>query len=78
MEQTHFFSYAAHTDIGRKRKENQDNFQVFFPKSEEEQKFRGFLFVVADGMGGHLGGKTASQLAVNTICEKFKKSSERF
>src|SRR5262249_11666924 len=33
------------------------------------------LFVVADGMGGHAGGDVASQMAVDTMAEKFKSGS---
>jgi len=46
------------TDIGRKRKINQDAFL----KDDELQ-----LYIVADGMGGHRGGEVASQLAVEVI-----------
>ncbi len=48
----------ALTDIGLKRKINQDAFL----KDDELQ-----LYVVADGMGGHRGGEVASQLAVEVI-----------
>src|SRR5512135_1874114 len=46
------------TDVGRKREHNEDSFLV----SQEIG-----LFVVADGMGGHAGGGTASRIAVETI-----------
>jgi PPM family protein phosphatase len=50
-------SYAL-TDIGLKRKINQDAFL----KDDELQ-----LYIVADGMGGHRGGEVASRLAVEVI-----------
>jgi PPM family protein phosphatase len=48
----------ALTDIGLKRKINQDAFL----KDDELG-----LFIVADGMGGHRGGEVASKLAVDVI-----------
>lgn len=50
-------SYAK-TDIGMKRRINQDSFL----QNDMMQ-----LYVVADGMGGHRGGEVASQLAVDII-----------
>ena len=46
------------TDVGKRRDHNEDSFLV----DDEHQ-----LYVVADGMGGHLGGEMASELAVETI-----------
>ena len=47
---------GAKSDIGRVREVNEDSFLVDEP-----------LFVVADGMGGHLAGDVASTTAVDTI-----------
>lgn len=48
----------ARTDVGRKREKNEDNFI-------EDPSL--MLYGVADGMGGHAGGETASLMAVQTI-----------
>lgn len=59
-------SIAAHgqTDVGRRRERNEDSFLV----NTDLQ-----LYVVADGMGGHLGGGYASRLAVSTIDEVIQR-----
>lgn len=59
------------TDIGRKRKLNQD----FVYTSEQPVGSLPNLFIVADGMGGHNAGDYASKVTVETIVEKIKASS---
>lgn len=53
-------TYEAVSDVGRKRKGNEDSVSV-----NPEHK----LFVVADGMGGHAAGEVASRIAVDAIEE---------
>jgi protein phosphatase len=57
---------ASLSDIGRHRDTNQDFCDVFESPSGSR------LLVVADGMGGHRGGATASRIATETIGERFQ------
>lgn len=57
---------AGATDIGRKRKTNQDSICL-----DHNHHF----FAVADGMGGHNGGDIASQLSVKVMGEYLAKNS---
>ena len=61
------------TDIGRRRKVNQD----YVYTSEQPVGQLPNLFVVADGMGGHNAGDYASRVAVETIVERVADSGER-
>lgn len=61
---------ASSSDVGRVRSVNQDSFAEF------EDGCGSRLLVVADGMGGHRGGETASRLAVEAIGDAFTRSKE--
>ena len=65
--------YAAQTDIGFRRKNNQDSCAVALCSVKEEWEEGGHLFVVADGMGGHAVGELASKIATDTIPHLFAK-----
>ncbi|HEV7764898.1 MAG TPA: Stp1/IreP family PP2C-type Ser/Thr phosphatase [Thermoanaerobaculia bacterium] len=55
------------TDVGLVRSENQD-FGIYTNATEESTSHPGGrLLIVADGMGGHRGGATASRLAGETV-----------
>jgi serine/threonine protein phosphatase PrpC len=53
---------AALTDTGRIRQENED---AYWCDSGGE------IFLLADGMGGHLAGEIASRSAIRTICDSI-------
>lgn len=60
-------NYGGKTDIGVKRKNNQDSYAVF-------SKNGYFCAIVCDGMGGAKGGNVASGLAVKTFISVIKKA----
>jgi serine/threonine protein phosphatase PrpC len=59
-------SFVAQTDVGLKRKENEDSYLV-----DESHR----VFIVADGMGGHAAGDLASRVAVESICDYIRQNS---
>lgn len=61
---------AQLSDVGRARTENQDACQEFRSPSGAR------LLAVADGMGGHQGGATASRLAIETLAEVFAETPD--
>ncbi|HEX8491886.1 MAG TPA: Stp1/IreP family PP2C-type Ser/Thr phosphatase [Pyrinomonadaceae bacterium] len=58
---------SVQSDRGCVREANEDTGRFFRPSDPALLARRGILTIVADGMGGHLGGEVASKLAVETI-----------
>ena len=65
MELKHF----SKTVVGLVRKANEDHIGSL---TNQQTNGNGDVFVVCDGMGGHVGGATASKKAVECILEYFK------
>lgn len=64
---------AAQTDIGRRKKKNEDFCGVFREDTPGLRLFdEGALLCVADGLGGHTGGEIASKLAVSIVKDLIK------
>jgi serine/threonine protein phosphatase PrpC len=58
-------TFESQSHVGKTRKANEDSYG-------DELTPNGHIFVVCDGMGGHVGGAKASQLAVSSILEFFR------
>jgi protein phosphatase len=64
--------YFELTDVGVVRDHNEDYIGHYLPATAEESRTHGWLFVVADGVGGHDRGEVASQTAVESVIEGFR------
>ncbi len=64
---------AAQSDVGRRKKNNEDSYGVVREGAPGVQLFQeGAFLCVADGLGGHIGGEIASKLAVTLVREALK------
>jgi len=67
--------YADRTDIGRRRSSNQDAKNVL-PATPQQFRTRGWLFIVADGMGAHAAGELASAIAGDRVPVIYEQRSQ--
>ena len=63
------------TDVGNVRTNNEDSASFFRIADKDIIREKGYLLIVADGMGGHLAGEVASKMAVDIIGEEYFKET---
>jgi protein phosphatase len=59
------------TDAGPHRETNEDSIGCFAPADPLALQRKGYLYVVADGLGGHNAGEVASSSAVARLGEEY-------
>jgi protein phosphatase len=66
--------YGKTSDFGKVRTNNEDSMGWFIPSSRKQRRSHGYLFVVADGVGGMDYGEVASATAVKYLTDEFPKA----
>jgi protein phosphatase len=66
--------FGQASDFGKVRTNNEDAMSSFIPSSRRQGRSHGYLFAVADGVGGMDLGEVASATAVKTLAEEFAKA----
>jgi len=66
--------FAQISDVGRVRQGNEDYLGHVAPATPEEARSRGWLFALADGVGGHDLGEVASHTAVESVMAGFREA----
>lgn len=59
------------TDLGMVRTNNEDMGLFYRTDDEDIVRKKGYMLVVADGMGGHQAGEVASRMAAETVCQSY-------
>jgi protein phosphatase len=65
--------FAELTDRGLNRDHNEDCLGHVQPESPAEIQSRGWLFALADGVGGHERGEVAARVAIEAMLNGFRK-----
>jgi protein phosphatase len=63
--------FAQASDFGKVRTNNEDAMGWFIPSSRQQARSHGYLFAVADGVGGLDLGEVASATAISVLTEGF-------
>jgi PPM family protein phosphatase len=67
--------FAQHSDPGKQRGHNEDYLGQAIPDTPAQARSRGWLFVLADGVGGSEKGEIASRAAVEYLTAGFREAS---
>ena len=67
------FGYASHTGLKRQDEGNQDAIGLALATQKNN---RPPLLIVADGMGGHVGGALASSIVVQTMIKTYQATNQ--
>ena len=67
--------FAELSDVGRVRKRNEDYLGHALPAAPEDVRARGWLFALADGVGGHDLGEVASHTAIESVLAGFREAT---
>src|SRR5579872_4892757 len=66
--------FAELSDTGRSRDHNEDYLGHVLAESPEQARSHGWLFALADGVGGHERGEVASKSAIECLTSGFRSS----
>ncbi|HEX4756420.1 MAG TPA: protein phosphatase 2C domain-containing protein [Terracidiphilus sp.] len=66
--------FGQASDFGKVRTNNEDAMGSFIPASRHQARSHGYLFAVADGVGGMDLGEVASATAISVVTEEFPKA----
>jgi len=59
------------SEAGPHREINEDTLGAFVPNEAPGAERKGYLYVVADGMSGHLAGEVVSATAMSTLRDEY-------
>ncbi|GAB4427179.1 MAG: hypothetical protein Kow0031_07130 [Anaerolineae bacterium] len=65
------FHYAGATDTGMVRDHNEDAYKLPANTDRDTLASKGYLYVLADGMGGHQKGEVASAITIETVASEY-------